>query len=211
MHFRLALLLLAAATGVASASDAPLQALGDPVVLNYAYTGHVSPDGSVTHLNGTIAISKTNASLASVSIRHDGKVSLIEATLHDDGDLTAATKTSDLLELYNAIPQVLYAHRDSGDQSSWAASIPVKVSPTEWKEVPVKVTATNHNGSVTLNVSGSYSNIVINHGFTVGEDVSVAGQLVCDNANVMSAHFNVHEVVHTFTDIPIAYEWTMSR
>ena len=206
-------LVATAALGTTShALRAPISAVGDSVALHFRYVGHVSPDGSPLRLSATLSMTEPLLNHAAVSIREpDGKQSSMEAVVKTDGEIAPLLRASDLLTLYNVIPLAL-RNRPSNSGSArtaWAATVPVKVSQTQWHDVPVKVTLTDRGDRSDLDVSGTYSNIVVAHGFTVGEDVKVRGFLKFRAGRFTAAHFDVHEIVHTYTDIPIAYEWTM--
>jgi hypothetical protein len=191
----------------------PIDAAGDSVALNFAYVGHVSPDGGATRLTSALHVSESDAAHATVTIQgQDGKTKTIDASVQNDGEITSPG-ASDLVTIYNTIPLVLRTTPGNLDavHAKWSAAVPVKVSQTEWKNVPVTVVCDNQGKHADLTVTGTASNIVVAHGFTVGEDVRVNGNLTFVNGAFVTSHFNVHEVVHTYTDIPIDYDWTMSR
>ena len=191
---------------------APISTVGDSVALHFRYVGHVSPDGSALRLSATLNMSEPLLNHAAVSIREpDGKQSSLEAVVKSDGEIAPLLRPSDLLTLYNVIPlAVQSAPLHSGtNPATWAATVPVKISQTQWRDVPVRVALRERGDRADLDVSGTYANIVVAHGFTVGEDVKVRGFLKFRRGRFTQAHFDVHEIVHTYTDIPIAYEWTM--
>jgi hypothetical protein len=208
-------LLLAALVAVSSAGkqavSQPITSVGGPVVLNYLYLGHVSSDGSESRETGTLAIGAPQNNISKIEIRHAGKVRRLGAQLRSNGEFAPLAPHSDLLRLYDAIPSVLHEPGMNRGGMAWQAAVPVLVSETEWRDVPVRVTSTVNGNRTVLDVSGRASEIVFDHGFTVGEDVALEGRVTFNRGTIAIAHFIVHEVVHTFTDIPIAYEWTMSR
>lgn len=191
----------------------PVNANGDSVALNFVYVGHVSPDGGATRLTSALHVTESDPSHVTVLIDgQDGKTKTIAASMQGDGEI-AAPGPSDMVTIYNTIPLVLRTTRENlgASHAVWSANVPVKVSQTEWKDVPVTVVCDNRGKHADLAVAGKLSNIVVAHGFTVGEDVKVIGNLTFANGAFVASHFNVHEVVHTYTDIPIDYDWTMSR
>lgn len=197
------------AVSLGAPPHAPLANAGDHVTLKYDYVGHVTPDGEPTKLTGTLSLDESNNGHIRVAIANEGRTRDFQAAIASNGDVNALDKPSDLLTLYNTIPRVV--HGNDGKRTSWSAQIPVKVSETEWRDIPVHVTVARHGASTVFVVTGNATNIVIAHGFTVGEDAAVNGRVSYSSGQMQSAHFNVNETVHTYTDIPIAYEWTMSR
>jgi len=210
-------LVSAAAVTVAAAggpaAHAPVMQTGDHVTLQYTYVGHVSSSDKTTDISARMTILATAPSAATVTIDYAGRTRDVPAVLHADGTLSTSGATkSDLLPQYNAIPMVLGSAKSGagGTSAAWAASIPVKISETEWQNVPVRITSSARDGHTDLDAAGKKSFLVFTHGFTVSEDVTVKGRAEFDRGLFKTAHFDVHSVVHALKDIPLSYEWTMS-
>ncbi len=200
-------MLLAAAVAAPQAVHPPVLQTGDKIDLQYTYVGRFTP-GEVLNVSARLAIVATAAGAAKVSIAYDGRTKDIDAALHADGSLEGAG--SDLLPQYNAIPLTLDKSVAATDGASWAGSIPVKVSPTEWQSIPVHVVASAHGARTELVTTGNKSIVVFTRSMTVAERVSVTGRTEYRDGAFVRAHFEVREVVHALKDIPVSYEWTMS-
>ena len=100
------------------------------------------------NVSARMGIVATTADAAKVTIAYDGRSKDIDAALHPDGTIDGSG--SDLLPQYNAIPLTLDRNAAPQDGAAWAASVPVKISPTEWQNIPVRVVATNAGGRTEL-------------------------------------------------------------
>lgn len=199
--------LLAAAVAAPGSVHAPVMQTGDKVDLKYSYVGRFTP-GEVLNISARMAIVATASDAAKVSIAYDGRAKDIDAALHADGTIEGGG--SDLLAQYNAIPLTLDRNVAATNGASWPGAVPVKVSPTEWQSIPVKVVASAHGAETELVTTGFKSVVVFTRSMTVAERVSISGRTEYRNGAFVRAHFEVREVVHALKDIPVSYEWTMS-
>ena len=204
MFIRAAILVAAAAVAAPHAARPPVLQPGDKVDLQYSYVGRFTP-GEVLNVQARMGIVATAPAAAKVTIHYEGRSKDIAATLRPDGSIDGSG--SDLLPQYNAIPLTLH-HDGAGD--AWDASVPVKISPTEWQSIPVRVVASSHGGDTDVTVTGDKSLVVFTRNMTIAERVRVDGRTEYHGGSFARAHFAVREVVHALKDIPISYEWTMS-
>ncbi|HTD36754.1 MAG TPA: hypothetical protein VK669_04505 [Candidatus Limnocylindrales bacterium] len=198
---------LAAAVAAPLAVHPPIARSGDKIDLQYSYVGRFTP-GEVLNVSARMGIVATSAGAAKITINYQGRSKDIDAALRPDGTIDGTG--SDLLAQYNAIPLTLDRGAAQRDGASWPASVPVKVSPTEWQSIPVRVAVSAKNDRTALTVTGDKSIVVFTRGMTVAERVTVSGRTDYRNGALARAHFEVREVVHALKDIPISYEWTMS-
>lgn len=208
--------LLAVAIAAAAVSNniprPPLDAVGDVAALHYEYVGHVSPDGSVDRIQAGFAMHQISRAGATVTVSYNDKNTQFPVTLGGDRTLTIVGKTkSDLVPMYNAIPLIMDTTPSNLTAASaiWNGAVPVKVSQTEWKNIPVRVSAKTRGGNTILHVAGAQRNIVTAEGFTVAEDVTVSGDASFTRGRFSKAQFSVREAVHAYKDIPISYEWSL--
>lgn len=206
--------LAAALLGTAPAQGLrpPIDAAGDSIVLNLRYAGHDSLGDTPTDITTALHLLESSSNRATFSYRRqDGTTRTLDTSVAKDGEL-ASSDAADFVTLYNTIPLVLRTNPANltAAHAVWSSVIPVKISETEWKNVPVKVVSDNSGGHANLQVTSAYSNLVFAHGFTVGEDIKVSGNLTFQNGSFTATHFDVHEVVHAYNDIQISYHWDLS-
>lgn len=209
--------LVVAAVVIASMSSgvprSPIAAPGDVASLNFKYAGGSLPGRVIERAAAELTLRETSPASAQATILHNGEKLTSHIGLRGDGTLnTDAKSSSDLFRFYNAIPFVLHTSTENlqARTARWSASIPIRVSPTEWMNIPVQVISTSMAGRTRLAVTGHQLNIVTAQGFTVGEDASLNGQVEFIQGRFTRAHFDVKETVHAYKPIPIWFEWTLS-
>jgi hypothetical protein len=205
--------LAAALTQTTALPHAPVAVAGDAANLNYQITASTPPNGKLRETDASFALHADTATQATAVVTIAGKERTATLPLAHDGVLDVSNQSvSDLVPMYNAIPQLLDTTDENlrAKSASWTAKFPAKVSQTDWKDIPISVHSETTDGAQIMTLSGSHQDVVMAQGFTVTADVKVTGTAEFDNGKLRKAHFDVDEVLHAFKDIPLSYHLTIS-
>ncbi len=204
----------AAAAAAAPGADLPLRAAGDVFSIKLDFLGRFPQQSDVKAVE-SVRFTQTGARSATIAVQNGsaaGKTS--DVAIDGDGRLSdSSAGGNDFASDYNAIVTAVSGINQhlTSRHAIWDTTLPAKISPTEWKPVPVRLTA-DRQGSDTIVVdgSGTKSFPLFGNGFTSAGDVSVTYRAEFRRGHLTSARFSMHEVVHAQIDIPVSYEWAMS-
>lgn len=208
-----AALIVALTQGGSMIPHAPVTAAGDHANLSYDILASTPPNGKMAETAATVDVRATSANSATVVVTIGDKSKTTDLPFERDGVLDVGNHSvSDLVSMYNFIPRLLdtsAAHLTAA-QASWSATIPVKLSQTQWKDIPVDVHSAIGKDGQVITLAGSHQDVIMAQGFTVSADVKVNGSADFHDGNLRKAHLDVTEVIHAFKDIPLSYHLTIS-
>jgi hypothetical protein len=143
-----------------------------------------------------------------------GDAATTTGTLKPDGTIVAA-HDGDRVDGYNTLVAVLAkapAQIHPGD--SWTATVPVRYSPTQSFDLPLKVVARAADASATgivVQADGAQSVNTVYGQFTVPVDVSVTMHVRFIGARFVDSDFAANEVVHAGPQTQtISWRWAMA-
>jgi hypothetical protein len=209
----LALAVLGAAPASAVSTLLPVRAPGDRIALKLTFSGKFPGTGKTPETTTAFDLLCSGPNEASIVVHGPQRDASRSVTMRSDGSLdgTRDAGIRALAEDYNALVSTVAHAPAGGVPATWKATLPVKISKTEWRAMPVTVRSTNAGDTTTIVATGTKMYPLYADGFSAPADVSISFRGEFDHGAFVSATLRSHEVVHALDNIDISYEWTMSK
>lgn len=206
----LAMMLAVTAVGQAAGpgtNNPQLPRSGDHVAYAFSFEGRFGANQPDT-MNDTISIDFTQGQATLNS--HKMKPLTLQVKANADGSLEApkaASPLGDIVYDYNAIVSVIVPapHPLNG---SWKATLPVRVSPDTWNNIPVTVHTKQQGDTVELEAVGKHESVLFFKGFTFPINVTATlRETFGSDGHLRSATFLADELTQGGFGPKISYNW----